>query len=61
MIVHKNLEPKKFVDCLTCKYHNKFLKKCEGKGIECFEYDTLINTLIDPITKLPIKKIKEES
>ena len=43
-------------DCITCLYFDKKLKKCNGIGKVCFEYDGKTKTMIDPITKLPIKK-----
>lgn len=43
------------VDCLKCKEFNKKLKKCNGIGKVCFEYDPKTRTAIDPITRLPIK------
>ena len=43
------------MDCLTCEYFDKKLKKCKGKGKICFEMDKKTQTLIDPITGLPIK------
>lgn len=46
---------KKAEDCLTCPYFDRVLKKCKGIGKICFEFDVKTNTVIDPITKLPIK------
>lgn len=46
---------KTMVDCLSCKYFDKKNKKCNGIGLNCFEYDKKTMTAIDPITKLPIK------
>lgn len=45
----------KSIDCLTCKHFDKRLKKCNGIGKNCFEYDPKTRTAIDPITRLPIK------
>ena len=42
-------------DCLTCEYFDKKLKKCKGKGKICFLFDKKTQTIIDPITGLPIK------
>lgn len=47
-------------DCLTCEFWDKRLKKCNGIGKKCFEYDALTGTILDPITKLPIKKVEKE-
>ena len=41
--------------CITCKYFDKVEKKCNGIGKNCFIYDPKTKTVIDPITKLPIK------
>lgn len=45
-----------FTSCLKCKY--KINGLCRGIGICCFEYDTLTHTLIDPLTKKPLLKVK---
>lgn len=42
-------------DCLTCEYFNRKLKKCEGVGKCCFEYDEKTKTAIDPVSHLPLK------
>lgn len=42
-------------DCLNCRYFDKELKKCNGIGKVCFEYDEKTNTAIDPVTKMAIK------
>lgn len=42
-------------DCLTCKYFDKERKKCNGFGVNCFEFDPKVQVVIDPITRLPIK------
>lgn len=41
--------------CLTCDKFDKKRKKCLGIGKVCFEYDEKTKTLIDPVTKLPLK------
>lgn len=41
--------------CIVCKYFNKVEKQCKGIGKNCFLYDPKTKTVIDPITKLPIK------
>lgn len=43
------------VDCLTCIHYDKTKKKCNGIGKTCFEFDPKTRTVIDPITKMPIK------
>lgn len=45
--------------CLTCQHFDKRTKKCSGVGKTCFPYDHKTQTIIDTITKLPLK-IKEE-
>ena len=47
-------------DCLTCKHFDNETFKCKGIGITCFEYDELTDTLIDPITNMPLKKGNDE-
>lgn len=42
-------------DCLTCVHFDKKKKKCNGIGKVCFEFDMKTRTMIDPVTKLPIK------
>lgn len=42
-------------DCITCLYFDKKLKKCNGLGKCCFEYDEKTKTVFDSVTKLPIK------
>lgn len=44
------------VDCLECRFFDKNLKKCNGIGKICFEYDEKTKTLYDNITRLPMKK-----
>ena len=48
-------------DCLVCEHFDKKLKKCNGKGKICFEYDFKTRTIIDPITKLPLKKVERDT
>ena len=56
MLYNKNKKKvQKSVDCLTCEHFDKRLKKCNGIGKNCFEYDKKTRTAIDPITRLPIK------
>ncbi len=40
--------------CLECEHFCKN-KKCNGIGKSCFEYDSKTKTIIDTITKMPIK------
>ena len=49
------------VDCPKCPYFDKKKKRCNGLNIKCFEYDHKTMTIIDPITKLPIKILNKES
>lgn len=42
-------------DCITCEFFDKFQKKCNGIGKNCFEYDPKVKVAIDPITRLPLK------
>ena len=49
-------KPRTNLDCLSCEYFDKAKKKCNGFGKACFEYDPLTNTLLDPITRMPLKK-----
>lgn len=44
------------LDCLTCPYFDRYYKKCNGIGKVCFEYDEKTMTIIDPVTKLPLKQ-----
>lgn len=48
------------VDCQVCKYFDKKLKKCNGLGKNCFVYDKKTGTVIDPVTKLAIKKLRNK-
>lgn len=41
--------------CITCPCFDSKQKKCNGLGKICFEIDPKTKTVIDPITKLPIK------
>ena len=53
-----NIEQKKIKNtthCLECKYRDKQTNKCSGIGKVCFEYDEKTQTILDPITKLPLK------
>lgn len=53
-----NLTTKKIktaVDCITCPYFNKTYKKCEGLDKNCLLYDEKTDTIIDGVTKLPLK------
>lgn len=47
-------------DCLKCDCFNHITKKCNGINKVCFEYDKKTMTIIDPITKLPLKLNEEE-
>lgn len=42
--------------CLTCRFYDKTYKKCRG-GLNkvCYLYDEKTGTVIDAVTKLPIK------
>lgn len=53
-----NIEQKKIktaLDCCSCTHFDKETKKCNGINKVCFEYDEKTKTVIDGITKLPIK------
>jgi hypothetical protein len=53
-----NIEQKKIktaLDCCSCSHFDKKTKKCNGINKVCFEYDEKTKTVIDGITKLPIK------
>lgn len=41
--------------CIGCAYYDKRLKKCDGLNKCCFEYDPKTQTVIDGITKMPMK------
>lgn len=61
MLYNKDTKkPLNVVDCLQCVYFDKKLKRCNGLNKKCFEYDYKTMTIIDPITKLPIKILEEE-
>lgn len=56
MLYNKDLKAiRKPIDCITCEKFDKTLKKCNGIGKICFEYDEKLKVAIDPITKLPIR------
>ena len=56
MLYNKDLKkPNKTSYCMKCKHFNRAKKQCEGIGKTCFLYDPKTKTVIDPITKLPIK------
>jgi hypothetical protein len=51
-----NIEKRKikdFMDCMSCPCFEK--GRCKGIGKVCFEYDKKTQTIVDPITKMPIK------
>ena len=41
--------------CFKCRYFDKHTKRCSGIGKVCFEYDEKTQTIIDSVTKLPLK------
>lgn len=41
--------------CFGCKYYNEKTRLCSGIGKVCLEFDEKTQTIIDPITKLPLK------
>ncbi len=43
---------KQDTDCAGCQYFDIPTKTCSGIGKNCFEYDKITGTCIDPITKL---------
>lgn len=52
-----NIELKKVQsskDCVTCKHFDRKRKKCLGVGKCCLEFDHKTQTIIDPITNLPL-------
>lgn len=53
-------EVKTLKTCLKCKHYNQSKHQCSGIGVACFEYDSKTKTIIDNITKMPIKITKEE-
>lgn len=53
-----NLEKKKVqspIDCTKCPYKDKKTKLCTGINKCCFEYDSATKTIIDGVTKMPMK------
>ena len=46
---------KKATDCASCPYFDKETKKCSGMNKNCFLYDEKTKTIVDGITKLPLK------
>lgn len=55
MLYNIDLEKvKTSIDCINCGYFDKVSKKCKGFGVVCFEFDDKTNTLLDPITRMPI-------
>ena len=55
----KDKELKTMNNCVKCAYFDNKTKICNGIGKVCFEYDKKTQTIIDTITKLPIKITKE--
>ena len=55
----KRVKKKSVTDCINCPYFNVKLKKCEGLNKNCFLYDEKTKTIVDGVTKLPLK-INEE-
>ena len=51
----KEKKVKNTTTCLNCKFYDKKKHKCSGIGKVCFEYDEKTQTLIDPITQMPLK------
>ena len=45
---------KQDLDCIECSHFDKQEKRCKGIGVNCFEYDPITKTCLDPITHLPI-------
>ena len=57
-----NIEKKKIKqpkDCFSCECYDKKELKCTGLNKVCFEFDETTYTVIDGLSKLPIKIIKE--
>ena len=46
---------RKPLDCINCPHFNNQFKKCEGLNKTCFLYDEKTQTIIDGVTKLPLK------
>ena len=56
MIYNKELDRViKLQDCLSCEHFSRREKQCKGFGTCCFEMDELTNTILDPVTGLPIE------
>lgn len=45
---------KQDLDCIECIHFDKKEKRCKGIGVNCFEYDQVTQTCLDPVTRLPI-------
>lgn len=53
-----NINEKKkqnLIMCFDCKEFDSKLKKCNGLNKTCFEYDEKTNTIIDGVTKMPVR------
>ena len=53
-----NIEKKQInneTHCFECQYYDSKKNRCNGIGKACFEYDDKTQTIIDPVTKLPLK------
>lgn len=46
---------KRATDCVSCPYFDKTTKKCMGMNKNCFLYDEKTHTIVDGVTKLPLK------
>ena len=46
--------------CMDCPHYNKQIKKCEGIGKACFEYDEVTQTCIDAVTGMKFDPNKNE-
>ena len=56
MLYNRELKQvQKSTQCISCAYFDKRKKKCNGIGKNCFEYDPITQTCLDPITRLTIK------
>lgn len=52
MLYNKELDKiQRRVDCLKCPYFDLPMKKCNGYGKRCFNYDEKTHKYIDPKTK----------
>lgn len=49
---------KELGDCAQCSHFNKTDLRCEGLNKCCFEFDEKTKTIIDGVTKLPLKMVK---